>query len=726
MPDPSGTSAAKGQQNTQAATHPLNLPPMLLVAINEAATDIPDKASWADRSIYAFTYRVSDQDAEIRTDPTNPVYDLRKAPFLEEVLQWIWHRLDIAPAEDPAEPTFGAITQAWWWQKDVIRVWNEDPMGLDEQWAQRFSELFCGVAYNGHGEAYAMDLDLKGLPVGSLNSDWDAYIYSRIQPSFLEQVVVVDKVGGKTGRGIQSWNDLTAKQMSKDEAAGRRWIASEDPAAPIMAACQYIATYVLLTRGFFTEPEAGEQSIATNTLIRALTAAPCDHVPALDWMWFPKRGDSQVVAEAFTPSPLSEAAEDLLTGALKVSGLGPFAQWVKEANHRPQLRPGSIATYHAYHKFANNVVALPAEPKSQPPESPPKPGWQVDMPRKIALDSNGEAPATDAVLSANMAAWNITRDDSKVTAVSVTGQPAGSHIHAVLRVRADRKRAQLFDSGGAETAHNTLVTVGRATCCGPQVGAAMETIDYERIGTMNDKSNGIGFARESAAVPFYVESLAKTRPVGLARLVLAHQPSPTKDKPPRAITSADVLFVSKVFRSYAAGSHQNFVISRYMWSLRNIPGFSNVRAYWILYSPRGKLARAMWAYGARSKTLSEYVATHNDGKPILFPGDFTWLQIVSSAPTGLVEISWRMGTTVASGFTTSESRQGELPAFFSQSLPGLSGKGDMILPDIKLVTGANGMKQPMMDPAHALAWDAQYLRADIEPIASVPSHFVEN
>jgi hypothetical protein len=69
-----------------------------------------------------------------------------------------------------------------------------------------------------------------------------------------------------------------------------------------------------------------------------------------------------------------------------------------------------------------------------------------------------------------------------------------------------------------------------------------------------------------------------------------------------------VLFVSALRPMYGPGSNENHTIAKLLWSLRNTPAFTNLAPWWLVYVPRGLLARSMYAEGAREMTLADFVA----------------------------------------------------------------------------------------------------------------------
>jgi hypothetical protein len=48
---------------------------------------------------------------------------------------------------------------------------------------------------------------------------------------------------------------------------------------------------------------------------------------------------------------------------------------------------------------------------------------------------------------------------------------------------------------------------------------------------------------------------------------------------------------------YGKKQTENYWVSKLLWSMRNVPGFSNLQVWWFVFSPLSWLAKAMWAGG---------------------------------------------------------------------------------------------------------------------------------
>jgi hypothetical protein len=98
-----------------------------------------------------------------------------------------------------------------------------------------------------------------------------------------------------------------------------------------------------------------------------------------------------------------------------------------------------------------------------------------------------------------------------------------------------------------------------------------------------------------------LDALRRARPVGLARLVVAKLPAGASSE----IGEDDILFLSRMIPMWSSKDpKRNFSIARLLLSLRNTPYHASLRAFWVVYAPRGALAEVMWETGARDKSLT--------------------------------------------------------------------------------------------------------------------------
>lgn len=238
-------------------------------------------------------------------------------------------------------------------------------------------------------------------------------------------------------------------------------------------------------------------------------------------------------------------------------------------------------------------------------------------------------------------------------------QLASSHPHIafVMRVRRDAGGAvraiQFFDVGGMnvpETPHPAIAK-----------GIAQEGVyTYDYPWSSSGKAGALGAYSGHSVLSPSADTLAKgiarlkeARPLGLARLVLARRHNAAQNRP--VDLSADppadwLLYASPLMLMYDEHTNPyepppNYAISRYLWSLRDLPGAEHIQAFWQISTPRSQLADAM-AFGTgkgasraattRSTTLVEMV-TDAAARAKGGAGEPTWniaLDGTSTLPVG--------------------------------------------------------------------------------------------
>lgn len=185
------------------------------------------------------------------------------------------------------------------------------------------------------------------------------------------------------------------------------------------------------------------------------------------------------------------------------------------------------------------------------------------------------------------------------------GQSASDHPHTAFAIRVQRgddkkvKAIQYLDVGGMNVADS------------PRPFASINKPDgdgchaWEYVWSGNAQVGAVGKFRghsvlraDSTALQYALGKLAKTRPLGLARLVLARR------KKAGSNTAVDILnddpkdwllYASPLLRMYEDDEARNYAATRYMWSLRDLPGAAEIQALWLLSIPRSHLAEAMVA-----------------------------------------------------------------------------------------------------------------------------------
>jgi hypothetical protein len=161
-----------------------------------------------------------------------------------------------------------------------------------------------------------------------------------------------------------------------------------------------------------------------------------------------------------------------------------------------------------------------------------------------------------------------------------------------------------------------------------------------------------------------VNVLRRARPLGLAQFVLL------KRDPAQALKGLLPLLVlaSPILNMYSGlSAESNYAISRYMWSLRDLPGASQVEALWLIYAPTRELARAMRDAGRTESAVA--IASRISGLPIGSDGDRRLHDFIVSRINAAGQI-----VSQADGTVRILGRAGKAPA---HSITNLALRGDL-------------------------------------------------
>ncbi|MDC3982884.1 hypothetical protein [Polyangium jinanense] len=529
------------------AAHP-GAPPRLVVCLNHTETDIPEGA------IGAGPYLESELDKE-------------KPETLGAILAWIEERLH------------RSLDEAWAGPAGKNEDW--DASEGEEAWARALSEIVFGMRYGGPGQAYFQ------------NSKWDSYIFSRIQRRSVDFEEACkarkDATFPATHLEIQAYKVKLAKNNRKLEEV---MVENTDPAVSIACACQHLTTYGVLTRGFTLEQHLDGANLA---------ASQNKGKPLFDekngGRWYPTNlAHLRVpVATGIEPMPKAKGAPADSTQVIPVP-----------------LRPGSAYCYNPFGdaKYTTawvpphwvtvdekGVPQLKKEHREQALNDLPEKTSQLKDQQYLHEDTESNVSVQKTVLSSDPSLANIPAENFSVQVdVPVSGQRKGSHIHLVLRISKDKKKVQLLDTTNGHPldehmAHTLMDPVSKA---GIYDGNFISQV-YQ-----GNTFCGLGVPPEPPEdLLDMAEFIRSARPIGLLRLVI------TERVPPAKMTDDHILYVSKMFRMYGDNDEENFHISRCVWALRNMPGFTKLQGWFIIYTPQGELARMMWEHGARKRKLAE-------------------------------------------------------------------------------------------------------------------------
>lgn len=644
-------------------------PPRLTVALNDMAAGAPDGTEFGDDGVRPVRHVLPD-DA------------MKRPETIGDVLAWIDQRIRVFPMD-----------QVWLTQAGPLMNWCADPK--EEQWAQAVTEVLFGATYGGPGSSYDMGTK-KGVARFPASENWETYIFSRIQRryrstlareskrykvtfghynigSWLKPDPIQDDLGKvpPTG-GASSPSDgsgLTDDSLLvKDEEAtvvgpmkddrlledpmGPRWKEqkNDDPAVPIVVACQHLATYGALTRGFRVEHldsigYAAQFATGSLAIFSGRPATPSDEPPPQGGRWYTLHSAAEDKASAGPDagaSPPPVAHEDLLNveRARRLSPpLAPGTIFVFDPDAGAQKVTLYLSRYEdecLREKILMKHFAARKTPGAQEVESSYSQKDRVapDYQQELELTKPKEDPkllediqflqkkdqtvlaeqkraVMQEKLKKELVEWERQKAlalDTKTSAVVIDlkKQLDGSHIHYVLRVHKDKPLVQLMDTGNGATLWSKLnkERAGRGALVEFMQAGIVDGSAQNKVGP----GQMLGFCGMGVTPPppedlgKMAAFIKKARPVGLFRLVLTRRPS----KAPLA--ADDVLYVSRLARMYGSSPEQNYTIVQMLWGIRNTPGFTNLQPWVIFFIPRGVLARSMWAHGGREMTLSMFMS----------------------------------------------------------------------------------------------------------------------
>lgn len=512
---------------------------------------------------------------------------------------------------------------------------STDDEKLEEEWAKGIDELILGTAYTGPDIIPAFPS--KGTVKSAIR-----YIYSR---------------------------------FSLDPEGKGDWSVPKDPAMSLGIACQHMTSYGLLSRGISAAQTSGVGVAASQS-----TAG----LPL-----YKNRPGSWYSEDSPTPDAKKDASIPFtkLTAAEAHSAASVMAKV-------SDYGPGTVYTYNPLqYKRSMLTVADVSDCLRKPDGSPQTdsegnfilaPGkaiaksLETQKEQKEAAKSASGTDTTQEALqkqedrAVEAKAGNQDKADlggGKVIAkMSLAAQLDGSHISMVLRTYKTKAYAP---GGGSEVSPHVrvqLLDAGAHTTC-PEVSDQDMARNYAMVIPQMEGNGhlcGEGYTTVPGAVANFVglgtapkidhgaevkALLAKTRHVGVARLAISLE----KAKP----TESDFLYLSRCIPLWKAD--KRFSLARLAWSLRNSAYAKSLRAYWIVYAPRGYLAQVMWAEGARDRSLADMTKEANElfnadqvdpkkkRASITAANDLLPIAIFSTSPEGKALQIWRGHCLAASG-----------------------------------------------------------------------------
>jgi len=621
-------------------------PPRLAAGINDTLTDASPTAKFeastkirnkGDKAKSTVT-----EGSPMSTPQSDKVADPFQAKVIEDILTWIEYRLNLG------------ISAAWTSQIAQMLEWAPNG-GPEEGWAQAITEMFLGATYSGPGPTYAFGGPVKRNTTGALVSDstatlkvssWETMVYRRIERRQWRYE--------SDPAGLRSWKDPVRFEKDSDEE-------NTDPAISIGVACQHLSTYAAVTRGIPLDalgsglfPAVGFMASDRNWGMAVFGGQGYDKLPfgksaSLPGFQLPnpklkskvKPGESEPPKSEPKPgesAPTTPPPEPTVHDFIDVkkgldAGVGSGSIAIYDTDRGtgatpPELYmtayelkkygPDPTKIYGAYFKTRMSDEEVSSFSSAWTTKDRPVTEAQneVNAQQKIVTDLEAKEKRTKmeeqklelAKTALAKAKGELATDKLPRVSVPCPGaqQYEGAHIYAVLRKHPTKPQVQLLDVNLSNSMQNLELTGSEGIFVEQREGIA-DGSGRTQLYDMNNAFGGLGVLPPHSFDQAHVDFLRKARPVGLGRVAITRRGATTS-----GVKEGDVLYVSRLIRLYGDTPDKNYWISKLLWSLRNTPGFTDVQVWWIIYAPRGLLAKAMWAHGAREMKLSNFVATHHN------------------------------------------------------------------------------------------------------------------
>lgn len=194
------------------------------------------------------------------------------------------------------------------------------------------------------------------------------------------------------------------------------------------------------------------------------------------------------------------------------------------------------------------------------------------------------------------------------------GQQEGSHVVFVLRIAASVEKVQFMDTGAVTASAQKMVGDKLKSYSVPRSGLAEDggsPYSMRNLGVAGNYDDGlfagqigVTIPKTGEAIPFVglgvhkplsakviitgVSLARRARPLGVARLGIFKRPASAGG----TLDPDAVLYVSPTLQMHE-GDTDNFYISRYLWSLRAIPGYKDLQAIWQISTPLHESVNAL-------------------------------------------------------------------------------------------------------------------------------------
>ncbi len=435
---------------------------------------------------------------------------------------------------------------------------------------------------------------------GSLDNAWDQESLSKTTELLAAQKFTTDPIRTNEEYWARQVSEMlcfttyggpaASYSTNNDEALMTDGISrgTTNPCYGLSFACQHLASFGVVSRGFHrltgTQLNAGSHCASTVT----------------------KMGGQWFTADTSDPKPLEKV------GGFPASlGTGPNKVDIRETVAKiSQYGPGCI------HLFSNRRVRAGFNQEDRDRYEQLNKSF-ADGQMKIAAQASTLIRTTDTKGREVIKELNVSIDPSKDPARShstflvtqdgkfLRDNQHNPHLGFVLRVsrRTDPKenKIQLLDTGGFGVA-------GRSKGVTAFTSSGFHSGIYDdpptttiKNGTHPFRGTGVFNRLTKDDAPklgnHTKDVLEKARPLGLARLVLLDR-NIRVTSVRQIIEKGALIYASPALTMYFNDSSadfekSNYSITRYLWSLRDHPGSANTKAIWMIYIPRGALAKAL-------------------------------------------------------------------------------------------------------------------------------------
>lgn len=741
-------------------------PPRLHVALNDTRTDAPPGTTF-DAAGNALEHKA------------NTPYS---ASTITDILTWVQGRLDQSFVA-PWMSQLACLVQ--WTKPDAAglaeEVWAQTvaELFLGTTYSGPLQLYNMGAPFTSRNAA-------GKRPPNRDTESWEQYFFRRIEKRYPRQSFHLEPNAGGVqiawgAHDLQSWDRPYPSEADAHADEEQCWEMHEntDPASPIGIACQHMTTYGSLVRGVPLD-WLGD---ATNNRVGYMASDACSGLAIFGapqpsspygkaarlvtppdggkWVW--ATPDLQKLEtlkqEGFGPGTIvvldtdsggkkpgkgsiilqlskyeqqdhvhREVLKEYFYTRKTVGGSDFSSEWTTKGRKAPAKKyvekiEAQIAQNEKRIRDREAAIAKKKEAlaKAKKQEDIQKLKADIQQQELLLEDAKKQRPYLEA--QKKLAADETTSDYE----YKFNEQLPGNHIWFVLRVHKDGKAFQAFDvSSGGMLAHLTASNSGVII---KRSGEDIHADGWELKGLSAGEGKqfcGIGVLPpiDPAKVLEQASFARGARPIGLARLVISERVRVIGKKVyPGLADKNQILYVSPLVPMYGPSPGQNYPVSKLMWAIRNTPGFSDLQVWWCISAPQGLLAKSMWAEGARSMTLRQFVDTMAasedwDCWSFLLPDYFPGIDRSPPLPHLVEQKRKKIRKLLVPEL---HHRLHIVVANEGDKDPAVAGKVSNVC-RYKNGEGNGNRKASPNDPPEPLAsvlkntpWDKVYLRSDLEP-----------